>query len=86
MWNPERNKRKEALSIIKDHAYRSISKELIKINKKVDSQSDKLKNMMNKTLRSRGVARSNLSLLCEERDRYELALQILKEDENESNY
>ena len=80
MWNPSRNKRIEALSLIKYHAKQGIIKELRKLNKRIKTKSDNLlKSEFSLSMKRRSAMRTELSLLCEERDRFELALNIIEE-------
>ena len=79
MWNPVRDEEKEAATIIKRQAIKGIKKELEKIEKRVKVKSEKLMYMgdTNASTKRRAIARTNLSLECQERDRYKLALDIL---------
>ena len=80
MWNPSRNKRIEALSLVKYHAKQGIIKELRRINKRIKTKSDNLiKSEFSLSMKRRSAMRTELALLCEERDRLETALNIVEE-------
>lgn len=80
MFKAERNKEKEAKSLIKAHARKGLEKELDKLERNINKVSDKLLQATdsNSTVKRRSNMRTNLSLLCEEQDRIKLALELLE--------
>ena len=79
MWNPVRDKTKEALGIIKCKAEYGIKQELKKIERKVNKLNKDLfeMNKHNSTIKKRSSKRSNLDLALEEKERYDLALKLI---------
>ena len=69
------NEKRLILSI----AYKECMKKLDKLNKKINSLSEKLAGMddSNCTVKKRAHMRSNLSINCEERDRWQNRIDII---------
>ncbi|WP_113675485.1 hypothetical protein [Vallitalea guaymasensis] len=81
MWQPVKTEDKQEFKFILGYTKKNLQKELEKAEKKVQKESQKLKDMdmYNTTPKRRSRARMNVSLACEERDRWERRISIVEE-------
>ena len=81
MWKPVRNEDKEAIQLIAFYASKGLQKELDKQNKKIKIKSKQLfeSTIETTSIKKRSRLRTELDLMCQQRDRLEKAIQLCKE-------